>query len=105
VLTLACLFFFGLSLLEPIAVAKVVNLVGSLAATLLFVSQGRVQWDVGLARSATALVGGWLGAHLALRWGPQTLRRLLFVALAGLGAKASYDAGRRWFDGPPAAVK
>ena len=105
VLTLACVFFFGLSLLEAIAVAKVVNLAGSLAATLLLVSQGRVQWDIGLAMSATALVGGWLGAHFALRWGPQTLRRLLFVAVAGLGAKASYDAERRWINGPPAVVK
>jgi hypothetical protein len=104
VLTLACVFFFGLSLLEAIAVAKVVNLAGSLAATLL-VSQGRVQWDIGLAMSSTALVGGWLGAHFALRWGPQTLRRLLFVAVAGLGAKASYDAERRWINGPPAVVK
>ncbi len=104
VLTLASALFFGLPLLEGIAVAKIVNLAGSLAATLFFVSQGRVQWDPALAMSAAALVGGWLGAHLALRWGPQTLRRLLFVAVAGLGAKATYDAGRRW-NGPPAIVK
>jgi len=105
VLTLACVFFFGLSVLEAIAVTKVVNLVGSLAATLLFAAQGRVQWGVGLAMSATALVGGWLGAHLALRWGPQTVRRLLFVAVASFGAKASYDAGRRRTNAPPAALK
>lgn len=104
-LTLASTFFFGLSLLEAIAIAKIVNFAGSFAATLLFVSQGRVQWDVGLAMSATALAGGWLGAHLALRWGPQTLRRLLFVAVAGFGAKAAYDVGRRWTHAPPAVVK
>jgi uncharacterized membrane protein YfcA len=94
VLTQACVFFFGLSLLEAIAIAKVVNLAGSLAATVLFASYRRVQWHVGLAMSATALAGGWLGAHLALRWGPQTLRRLLFVAVAGLrghGASAENE--------------
>jgi len=63
-----------------------------------------VLWGVGLPMSFTAMVGGWLRAHLALRWGPQTLRRLLFVAVAGLGAKASYDVGRRW-SAPSAVVE
>ncbi|HVZ34347.1 MAG TPA: sulfite exporter TauE/SafE family protein [Polyangiaceae bacterium] len=105
VLTLACVFFFGIPTLEAIAVAKVVNFAGSLAATLFFISQRRIQWDVGLSMSATALAGGWLGAHLALRWGPQTLRRLLFVAVTVLGAKASYDAARRWMNGASVIVK
>ena len=105
VLTLACAFFFGLKLLEAIAVAKIVNLAGSLAATLLFVAQGRVRWDVGVPMSATALVGGRLGAHLAMRWGPQMVRRLLFVAVASFGAKATYDAARRWTNAPHAAVR
>jgi len=96
VLTLACVAFFGLRLLEGIAVTKVVNLAGSLAATLVFVVEGRVQWGIGLPMSAAALLGGWAGAHLALRWGPQPVRRLLFVVVTGLGAKLVYDAERAW---------
>jgi len=96
VLTLACSGFFGLSLVESVAVAKVVNFAGSLSAVVVFAAKGCIQWDVGLGMSATALLGGWVGAHLALRWGPQTVRRILFVAVAGLATKMTYDAGRRW---------
>lgn len=96
VLTLACSAFFELRLVEGVAVAKVVNFAGSLAATVLYVAKGRVQWDAGVAMSATALIGGWVGAHFALRWGPQTVRRLLFAVVAGLATKSAYDVGRRW---------
>jgi hypothetical protein len=97
-LTFGCSTFFGLSLLESIAVAKVVNFMGSVAAVAVFAAGGRIQWGVGLAMSTTALAGGWVGAHFALRWGPQTVRRLLFVALTGLTTKMTYDAGRLWLE-------
>jgi uncharacterized protein len=96
VLTIACVALFGLRLLEGIAITKVVNFVGSVAATLVFVAEGRVQWGVALPMSATAMLGGWVGAHLALRWGPQPVRRLLLIVITGLGAKLVYDAERAW---------
>jgi hypothetical protein len=48
------------------------------------------------AMAAWGVYGGWLGAHLALRWGPQPGRRLLFVVVTGLGAKFVYDAEQAW---------
>jgi uncharacterized membrane protein YfcA len=67
VLTLGCAALFGTRLIEAVAISKVVNFAGSLAASAFFVAQGRVEWDVALTMSATALLGGWLGAHLAVR--------------------------------------
>jgi hypothetical protein len=96
VLTLACVAFFGPHLLEGITVTKVVNFAGSVAATLVFVAEGRVQWGIALPMSAAAMLGGWVGAHLALRWGPQPVRRLLLAVVTGLGAKLVYDAERAW---------
>jgi hypothetical protein len=96
VLTLACVAFFGLRLLEGIAVTKVVNFAGSFAAMLVFLAEGRIQWSVGVPMSLAAMLGGWLGAHFALRWGPQPVRRLLFVVVTGLGAKLVHDTERAW---------
>jgi hypothetical protein len=96
VLTLACVALFGLPFLEGIAVTKIVNFAGSFAASLVFIAEGRIQWGVGVPMSVAAMLGGWLGAHLALRWGPQPVRRLLFVVVTGLGAKLVYDTGRAW---------
>lgn len=94
VLTLGCTGLFGLTLLESVALTRVVNLAGSLAATILFAVQGKIDWTVGAVMSVAALGGGWLGAQLALRWGPQTLRRLLFVTALLLSGKLLYDTSR-----------
>jgi uncharacterized membrane protein YfcA len=93
-LTMGCTALLGLPLLDSVAVTRVVNLAGSLAATLVFVSQGKVYWTIGSAMSLAALGGGWVGAHLALRWGPQTVRRLLFISTVLLSGKLLYDVVR-----------
>jgi hypothetical protein len=96
VLTMGCVGFFGLPLLEGVALTKVVNLLGSLAATLVFAAEGKIDWTVGSAMSLAAVVGGWVGANFALRWGPQTVRRLLFVTTLLLAGKLVDDARRSW---------
>ena len=94
VLTLGCAGLFGLTLLDSVAATRVINLAGSLAATLVFASQGKIDWAAGSAMSLAALAGGWVGAHFALRWGPQTVRRLLLVSTVALSGKLLWDAAR-----------
>jgi uncharacterized protein len=94
VLTLGCTSLFGLKLLESVAVTRVVNLAGSLAATLVFAAQGKIDWIVGPPMTLAAFFGGWLGAALALRWGPQTIRRLLLVATVFMSGKLLHSALR-----------
>jgi uncharacterized protein len=96
VLTMGCVGLFGLPLLESVALTRVVNLLGSFAATMVFAAHGKIDWTVGSAMSLAAVLGGWVGAHLALRWGPQTVRRLLFVTTVLLAGKVVHDARRSW---------
>jgi uncharacterized membrane protein YfcA len=44
--------------------------------------------------SAAALVGGWLGAHLAIRSGAAWVRRIFVLMVAGLGVKLLFDVLR-----------
>ncbi len=90
VLTLGIVTFFGEPLGDAIGEAKVVNFVGSLAASLVFVTRGQVHWQLIPWMGAGAALGGSCGAWLALRARPQQLRRLFALVLAGIGAKVGY---------------
>ena len=49
--------------------AKVVNFGSNLAAVAFFASRGSILWSVALPMAGAQLVGGFVGAHLAVRRG------------------------------------
>jgi uncharacterized membrane protein YfcA len=91
VLTFCCVAIFGTTLVEAVGLTKIVNLVGSVAACVVFVAERRVDWTIAAVMSAAALVGGWLGAHLAIRSGTVWVRRIFVLMVAGLGVKLLFD--------------
>ena len=94
VLTFSCVALFGTTLVEAVGLTKIVNCVGSVAACVVFVARGSIDWPIAAAMSASALVGGWLGAHVAIRSGTVWVRRIFVLMVAGLGAKLLYDVIR-----------
>jgi uncharacterized protein len=91
VLTLGIVVFFGAPLTEAVGIAKVVNLTGSAAAALVFVSFGKIDWVVGVSMGAGAALGGWIGATVTLRAKPEFIRRLFATVVAAIGIKVGYD--------------
>jgi uncharacterized protein len=94
VLTFSCVAIFGTTLVEAVGLTKIVNFVGSVAACVVFIAEGRVDWMVAAVMSGAALVGGWLGAHLAIRSGTVWVRRIFVLMVAGLGVKLLVDVLR-----------
>jgi uncharacterized protein len=94
VLTFGIVFFFGLDLTESVAISKVINLVGSIAASAVFATHHVIRWDLVPLLAISAASGGWLGARLVLRARPHQIRRLFAVVLAGIASKTGYDAWR-----------
>jgi hypothetical protein len=90
VLTLGIVVFFGTPLTEAVGIAKVVNLAGSSAAALVFVSLGKIDWAVGVLMGAAAVVGGWIGATISLRAKPEFIRRLFAAVIAAISIKVGY---------------
>ena len=70
----------GYSFLEASAKARLANLATNLGALALFVPQGAVLWKVGLLMGACNLVGGYLGARVAVSRGSRFVR-LFFIAV------------------------
>ncbi|HEY7956555.1 MAG TPA: sulfite exporter TauE/SafE family protein [Polyangia bacterium] len=86
-LTFTCVAAFGLPLLSSVGLTKLVNLVSSGAATLVFLYSGVVDLRVGVPLAASMLVGGWVGAHLAIRKGERFVRVIFLLMIAALAVK------------------
>lgn len=68
----------GYGFLEASAKAKIANLATNLAALVVFVPAGAVLWEVGLVMGACNIVGGYLGARVAVARGSRFVR-IFFV--------------------------
>jgi uncharacterized protein len=72
----------GYSFLEASAKARMANWATNLAALVIFVPQGAVLWGIGLAMGAANLVGGYLGARVAVSKGAGFVR-VFFILVVG----------------------
>lgn len=71
--------------------AKVVNFASNFAALVIFARGGLVVWSLALPMAASQLVGGFLGAHLAVRRGDRFIRVVVLLVVAALVFKVAHD--------------
>jgi uncharacterized protein len=81
----------GRSMVHASADAKVVNFAANLAAMLLFAERGLVVWEVALPMATGQLLGGVIGASLAIRGGARVVRIVVLVVSGALIAKLAFD--------------
>lgn len=90
-LIVAFVGLLGDGLARASALAKVVNFASNLAAVILFAGRGVVLWRIALPMAAAQLVGGWVGAHLAVRRGDALVRRVVVGVALALAIKLAWD--------------
>lgn len=81
----------GMSMVRATANAKVVNFASNLAAVGAFASAGSIAWKVALPMAAGQLVGGIIGARMAMKGGAKLIRVMVLVVSGALVAKLGYD--------------
>lgn len=81
----------GYGFLEASAKAKIANFATNLAALVVFVPQGAVLWQVGLVMGACNIVGGYLGARVAVARGSRFVRVFFVLVLVAFIAKIGLD--------------
>lgn len=81
--TIAFVMVLGHNFVQAAAHTKVMNLASNVAALVFFTVAGAVQLVPGLALAAGQILGGRLGAHLALTRGARFVRPI-FLLMAGL---------------------
>jgi len=79
----AFVFLLGRNLTMATAETKVLNASGSAVAAAVFIPGGIIDWPAAVAMSAGGIIGGQIGALLAIRWGGPLIRlALVAVSLA-----------------------
>ncbi len=86
----------GYSFLEASAKARLANWTTNLAALVVFVPAGAVLWKVGLLMGAANLVGGYLGARVAISRGAGFVRMFFILVVAGFVVRIGGDLVGLW---------
>ena len=76
--------FFALPALDATGTTKAVNWATNVGALTVFLSRGAILWTLALPMAAGNLVGGFLGAHTAIRRGVGFIRLTTAVLCAGV---------------------
>jgi uncharacterized membrane protein YfcA len=86
-MTVLCTVCFGLTMMESVAVTKPINLISCVAASAIFFYGGLIDLRIGVPLAAGNLIGGWLGAHAALKGGDRFVRTLFLGTVGALALK------------------
>ncbi|RSS33236.1 TSUP family transporter [Streptomyces sp. WAC08241] len=90
-LVLALTAVLHLDLVTASATAKIVNVCTNAGALVTFALQGSVYWQLAAVMAAFNLVGGTVGARMALSRGTEFVRGVLLVVVLSLVAKLAFD--------------
>ncbi|HEY4182653.1 MAG TPA: TSUP family transporter [Kofleriaceae bacterium] len=86
----------GMSMVRATANAKVVNFASNLAALAAFARAGTVVWRIALPMAAGQLVGGLIGARLAIKGGATLVRIMVLLVSGALVIKVAHDLVKSW---------
>ncbi|WP_325050359.1 sulfite exporter TauE/SafE family protein [Nocardioides terrigena] len=86
----------GYNFLEASAKAKLANWATNLAALVVFIPMGAVMWKLGLAMAAANIVGGYVGARVAVARGARFVRIFFLVVVAGFVVRLGGDLLGVW---------
>jgi uncharacterized membrane protein YfcA len=95
-LVFALVGLLGYNFLEASAKAKLANWATNLAALVVFVPQGAVIWELALPMAAANIVGGYLGARLAMARGARFVRAFFLVVVSGFVVRLGGDVLGWW---------
>ncbi|MBB5831486.1 TSUP family transporter [Brachybacterium aquaticum] len=88
---IAMVALLGYGFLEASVHAKLANLTTNVGALLVFGLQGHVWWVLGGLMAVANLMGGYLGARLALRLGSHFVRIVFLVVTGALAMRLAID--------------
>lgn len=89
--TMSCIALLGLELTRATAFTKVANLTSNMASLIIFVLSARVNYEVAGVMIAGQLIGGRLGAGMAIRHGAPFIRIIFITVVLAMVAKLLWD--------------
>ncbi|MEH2204259.1 MAG: sulfite exporter TauE/SafE family protein [Nostoc sp.] len=90
-LTAAYVSLFQMTFVQAVANTKFINIFSSLIATIIFFTQGIVDYQLGTILSITMFIGGVVGSRVALKLSNIWLRRIFLTTVIALALKTLLD--------------
>ncbi len=81
-LTAAYVMLFRMPFVEAIATTKVINVFSSFVATLVFIKQGIVDYNLGIILGISMFIGGIIGGGITLKLSNVWLQRIYLTVVA-----------------------
>jgi uncharacterized protein len=82
----------GMGLTRAAAHTKLFNFTSNFASVILFTLGGKMIWTLGLTMAVGAMIGAWIGANTALKFGAKVIRPLLVTTSLALTARLLWQA-------------
>lgn len=98
-LIIAMVTLLGYNFLAASAKAKIVNMATNIGALMFFLPHGSLLWGIGLVLGLANMVGGYLGARMAIRRGSKFIRIVFLVVVGALIIKLGTDVWNENFAG------
>ncbi len=84
-------YVVGMDMVTASGTAKLVNLASNLAALVSFARDGQILYQLALPAMACSVIGGFLGASMAVKVGAKLVRSAMLFVLALLIFKMAWD--------------
>lgn len=83
---------YKLNLLLASGVAKSMNFTSNFTSLLVFIYFGEVNWLIGFTMGACLMLGAYIGAHSAIRFGAKFIRPIFILIVMIMSLKLGYNA-------------
>ncbi|MEK7594114.1 MAG: sulfite exporter TauE/SafE family protein [Patescibacteria group bacterium] len=83
-------YFFGMTVIEANSTGLILMMVATAAALITYISGGAVNWSLGIPAMMGAFIGGYVGAHLALKKGAVWVKAVLTLVIIISGVKLTF---------------
>lgn len=90
-LMLVLVALLGFAFFEASVTAKIVNLATNLGAIVVFGANGKIIWTLGLAMAIGNVIGGLIGARMAIRGGSRLIRNVFLIVTSALILRLTID--------------
>lgn len=92
--TVSSMALHRLNILLASGLAKAMNFTSNFTSLVTFAILGHINWVLGLTMGVCLMLGAFIGAHSAIRFGAKFIRPVFVTVVSVLAVKLAYDA---WF--------
>lgn len=92
--TVSSMAAYRLDILHASGLAKAMNFTSNITSLITFALLGHIDWVLGLTMGICVMLGAYIGAHSAIRFGAKFIRPVFVTVVTVLALKLAYQA---WF--------